>query len=56
MKSLKTPAMLKLKKETVRKLNEQDLRVIGGGLPVVACGDDSSGNGLLCPVYYQKTR
>jgi len=42
---------LALNKQTIAVLDTDQLSQIGGG-----CTDDSSGNGLLCPVFYKATR
>jgi hypothetical protein len=42
---------LAFKKQTIAVLTNQQLEDVAGG-----CTDDSSGNGLLCPKFYPKTR
>ena len=61
MKKLTIPKKLQLRTETLRVLTDSNLGRVAGGLarPTISrdcCGDDSSGNGLLCPDFAPTTR
>ena len=61
MKKLTIPKKLQLRSETIRVLTDNNLRRVAGGLAPytysrACCGDDSSGDGLMCPDFAPTTR
>lgn len=61
MKKLTIPKKLQLRTETIRVLTDSNLQRVAGGMLTITysracCGDDSSGDGLLCPDFAPTTR